>query len=176
MPIPARLQPPTPSAEEMREYTELSRQIEAGLEDRADVSELLAHWDARAGRAYPPSDFRYHGAVSTETFVGTMLLGAPAFVPDVTYAELREVVAAVSTAELSEAVLHYFVAWLDVNLPNAGTTNLMYWPNEWFNDESLLHAELSDDQILAYAMAKSGRCVPGAPAGVPMPYPMPADS
>lgn len=176
MPIPARLRPPTPSAEEMREYMELSRQIEAGLEDRADVSELLAHWNARAGRAYQPSDFRYHGAISIETFVTTMLLGAPAFVSDLTYTELRGVVAAVGTAEVSEAVLHHFVAWLEVNFPNVDITNLIYWPNHWFNDESLLHAGLSDDQILAYAMAKSGRRVPGALADVPMPYPMPADS
>ena len=31
----------------------------------------------------------------------------------------------------------------------------------------------ADPEVLAYAMAKSGRSIPGAPADVPMPYAMP---
>lgn len=173
MPIPARLRPPTPTPEEFREFMELSRQIEYAIEDRADFSDLLARWTARAGGAYQPSDFHYHGAIDRDTFVGEMLLGEPALVPDLSYDELREVLRSVAEGELSEAVSSYFVWWLEANLPGANVSDLLYWPNEWFGDEAMLHAELSHDQILAYALAKSGRSVPGAPEGVPMPYPIP---
>jgi hypothetical protein len=173
MPIPARLRPLTPSREEFGEYMELSRQIEHGLEFREDVSELLARWNARAGRTYPPSDFNYHGAIDRETFVGEMLLGQPRLVPDLTYDELREVLRSVRAVELSEAVQSHFLNWLEVNLPGANISDLIYWPNEWFNDEAMLHVELSDDRMLAYAMAKSGRHFPDALAGVTMPYPIP---
>jgi hypothetical protein len=177
MPIPPRLRPPTPSVEEFREYMELARQIEDGLEGREDVVELLDRWNTRASRPYSPDEFRYYSAsTSLETFVGTMLLGAPAPVPDLTYGELREVVAAVMKAELPEELLNYFIEWLEANLPNANITNLIYWPNHWFGDESLLQVELTPDQILVYAMAKSGRRVPGAPDNVPMPYPIPQSS
>jgi hypothetical protein len=171
MPIPARLRPPTPAVEEFREYMELSCQIERGLEFRDDVAELLARWNARAGRAYQPSDFNYHGAIDRETFVGEMLLGTPALVPDLTYDELRAILRSMLNAELSEAVDSYFLEWLEAHLPGANVSDLIHWPNQWFGEE--LDAELTDEQILAYAMVKSGRRVPGAPSGVPMPYPIP---
>jgi hypothetical protein len=173
MPIPPRLRPTTPSAGEVREYTELSAQIEDGLECGESVSDLLARWNARAGSAYQPSDFNYHGAISSETFVARMLLGTPALVPDLTYPELREVLRSMLDGELSEAVESYYLCWLGANLPGANVSDLIYWPNEWFKDESLLQVEFTPDQILAYARAKCGRIVPGAPAGVPMPYPIP---
>lgn len=173
MPIPPRLRPPTPSVEEFREYKELCRQIERAIEGRADVSELLTRWNGRAGRTYQPSDFHYHGASDIDTFVGAMLLGAPALVPDLTYGELREVLASVLNMELSEAVSDYYLQWLEANLPGADVIILIYCTSDWFNDEALRQVELTPNQILAYAMAKSGRRVPGVPEGVPMPYPIP---
>jgi hypothetical protein len=173
MPIPARLRPLTPSREEFSEYTELSRQIEHAIEDRADVSELLARWNARAGRTYQLSDFNYHGAIDRDTFVAEMLLGEPALVPDLNYEELREVLRSAVGNELSEAVASYFLNWLEANLPGANISDLIYWPNQWFNDDAMLQVELTPDQILAYAIAKSGRSFPDAPTGVPMPYPIP---
>lgn len=172
MPIPLRLRPPIPSVEEMREYTALCNQIEDAPSSDADA--LLALWNARAGRTYAQAEFKaYYGAVDTETFVGEMLLGAPAFVPDLTYAELHAVLLSTQGHELSESVGSYYLEWLGVNLPGANVSDLVYWPNEWFNDETMLQVELTPDQILAYAMAKSGRPFPDAPANVPMPYAMP---
>ncbi|MCI0704714.1 MAG: hypothetical protein L0241_26965 [Planctomycetia bacterium] len=175
MPIPTRLRPTIPSVEEFREYISLCKQIEDARQD--EVGPLLARWNARAGRPYRQAEFRaYYGAVDIETFVGEMLLGVPPFVPDLTYAELRDVLETLQSGALSEAVESYFLDWLEVNLPDANISDLLYCPNQWFADEAMLHVELSHDQILAYAMAKSGRSVPGAPTDVPMPYPIPANS
>ena len=173
MPIQTRLRPLTPSTEELREYIALCNQIENASEDEAGP--LIARWNARAGMEYTYPEFlSYYGAVSIETFVGEMLLGQPTYVPDLTYPELREVLCARLALELSDAVDSYFLGWLEVNLPGSNVSNLIYWPNIWFGDESI--NELSHDQILAYAMARSGRCFPDAPADVPMPYPLPAKS
>lgn len=159
MPIPERLRPPTPSVEEFREYRELCVQIEDARE--SEVGPLLARWNARAARPYTQVEFKtYYGAVDIETFVAEMLLGSPAWVPDLTYAELREVLLAVSNAELSEAVSSHFLHWLEVNLPGANVSDLIYWPNEWFKDEAMLHAELTPDQILAYGWRSPGGTFP----------------
>jgi hypothetical protein len=175
MPIPPRLRPPTPSAEEMREYIALCNQIENAPRD--DVGPLLDRWNARAGTSSTQAEVQaYYGVVDIETFVGEMLLGVPALVPDLTYDELRAVLQSVSGNELSEAVASYYLNWLEVNLPGAGISDLLYWPNQWFNDDAMLQVELTPDQILAYAMARSGRTFPDAPANVPMPYPTPAGS
>jgi hypothetical protein len=108
--------------------------------------------------------------------VSEMLLGVPAFVPDLTYPELHSVLDAVVSSKLTEAEDSYYLAWLDVNLPGADVSDLIYWPNEWCNNETLLDVELTTDQLLAYAMNKSGRVVSGAPENVDLPYPIPASS
>jgi hypothetical protein len=173
MPIPDRLRPPPISDDDLRSYTELCQAIEDGLEMKDDVSELLTRWNRRAGREYLPSDFNYHGAQDTEVFISKALFGAPPLVADLTYDELRSVLAAVCSADLPEAEDDWFIEWLERNLPGSNISDLIYWPNEWFGDERLLHAELSDDRLLRYAMLKSGRVLPDAPADVELPYPMP---
>ncbi|HVL15883.1 MAG TPA: hypothetical protein VM529_25145 [Gemmata sp.] len=173
MPIPDRLRPPPPTAEEMAHYSDLCLRIEGGSAN-AETSEMIDRWNRRAARPYSHDEFRYYQAsTSCESFVTTMLLGKPSVIPDLTYGELRDVVETVMTAAASEAELNYFIEWLEANLPDSNITNLIYWPNHWFNDESLLHAELNPDQILAYAMMRSGRLIPGAPENVPLPYPIP---
>lgn len=170
MPVPPRLRPPTPTVQEMAHYTELCRRIE----NRRHTDDDLAEWNRRAGVGYEEAEFRsYYGSMEIEDFVTIMLMGVPRLVADLTYAELRDVLEMQLSATLSEAELSYYLRWLDANLPGANVSDLIYWPNEWFEDESLLQVELTPDQVLAYAMAKCGRSVPGAPANAPMPYPIP---
>lgn len=87
-----------------------------------------------------------------------------------------------SSADLSEADDQYYLDWLEAQFPGGNTSDLIHWPDEWFGDASLFRnsngafkpeAELSSDQILAYAMAKSGRRLPGAPENVSLPFPVP---
>jgi hypothetical protein len=173
MPIPTRLRPPPITDKEMAWYTELCRRIE----NRRHSDDDLAAWNRRAGTEYEEAEFRsYYGSMEIDDFVAIMLMGVPKLVPDLTYAELRDVLEAQLSATLSEAEVSYYLRWLEVNLPNADISDLLYWPDQWFRDETMLHVELSHDQILAYAMAKSGRSISGAPAEVPMPYPIPANS
>jgi hypothetical protein len=63
-------------------------------------------------------------------------------------------------------------------------SDLIYWPDSWFGNASLFRdangafkpeSALSNDQILAYAMAKSGRVLPDAPKDVVLPFPMPRE-
>jgi len=175
MPIPARLRPPPPSTEEVREYTELCRLIENGrYADDDELDDLLHRWNRRAGTTYVVENFQtYYGSMEIDEFVGRMLMGIPQLVPDLTYAELRDVLEGQISVSLSEPEINYYLDWLDANLPGANISDLIYWPSEWFKDESLRRVEFTPDQILAYAMAKSGRHFPDAPAGVPMPYPIP---
>ena len=89
---------------------------------------------------------------------------------------------AVATAALPESEVGYYLGWLEAQFPGSNMNNLIYWPDEWFDDSSLFRdangafkpeSDLSNDQILAYAMAKSGRELPGAPKDVPLPFSMP---
>ena len=55
----------------------------------------------------------------------------------------------------------------------ATATALLKWPDQRFGDEPLLCAERGADRLLAHARARCGRPLPDAPAGVPMPHPIP---
>jgi hypothetical protein len=176
MPIPARFQLPPISPAEIREFCQLCSAIEDGVHrDHDEVDAMIARWNARACRSYEPVDFtKYYGAMDTEEFVHEALQPAPTYVPDVTYAELREVLEEVSTASIESQAEHsYFLTWLEVNLPDSNVSDLLYWPNEWFGNEGALDVPLDTDQTLRYLMLKSGRILVDAPLNVELSLPLP---
>lgn len=184
MPIPARFHIPSIDQQRVLELTELCHTIEEACISGEDVTGLIAMWNRRANREYRLVEFTtYSGAVSTEEFVIGALLPAPKFVSDLTYEELKAVWHSVATAEIDDAAtLDYYLQWLEVNLPQSNVGALLYWPNEWFEDESAFRdegghfkpeSELSDDQNLRYAMLKSGRMLADAPTDVTLPFAMP---
>lgn len=174
MSIPARLQPPLVSKQEIADYCQLCNAIEDSIHRGDDVTELLEKWHRRTCRKFEPHEFTtYYGSVSTEDFVEEALLPEPPFVDDLAFSELRSVLEELMAASLPTPQHGYFLGLLSKNLPGSGISDLIYWPNAWFQNEELLHADLSADQILAYAVLKSGRDVPGKP-DVSLPYPMPS--
>jgi hypothetical protein len=175
MPIPKRFAFKRITKAELREYMQLCNEIEDGIHrGREDVTELIARWNARAGREYRPVEFtKYYGSIDTDEFVREALQPSPKWIADLTYAELRDVYEAVVSVELSESQTSHFLEWLEVNLPNANMSDLIYWPNEWFRDPSALHLELTADQALRYAMLRSGRILADAPQEVELPRPLP---
>lgn len=179
MPIPARLRTPPISAKELQAFCKLCDEIEDGVNAGRDVSALLKQWNRRAGRRHELWEFTsYNAACSKADFVKGALLPKPEFVDDLRYDELRSVLQAVATAEMDAAELTFYLHWLEANLPGSGISDLIYWPDHWFKDPGnaeLLHAELTPDQILAYAMMRSGRVVSGAPSNVARPFAMPQD-
>jgi hypothetical protein len=158
----------------------IERELEAG--DAAEA--LLERWHAHARRRCDPYDFRtYWKAVSKETFVLDTLNPEPSFDKDVAYSEALAVLDAVSNAAVPESEIGYYLGWLEAQFPNSNMNDLIYWPDEWFGDASLFRdangafkpeSSLSNDQILGYAMAKSGRKLPGAPKDIALPFPMPS--
>ncbi|HEX8916586.1 MAG TPA: hypothetical protein VF796_29820 [Humisphaera sp.] len=183
MPIPDRLKLKPVNKTRLKQMSELCDQIERELEAGEPAEDLLNQWHAHAGRRCEPYEFRtYWKSISKETFVAEALNPPPSLDQDATYAEALAVLEAVSAAALPEAETGYYLGWLEAQFPDANMNDLIFWPDEWFDDASLIRdaggrfkpeADLSNDQILAYAMARSGRTLPGAPADVVLPFPLP---
>jgi len=183
MPIAERLKLKPVNNALLDEMSALCDAIECELESGGTADELLQRWHSHARRRCEPREFRtYWKAVSKETFVHEALNPEPSFDQDAVYSEALAVLDAVSSAELPEAENGYYLGWLEEQFPGGNLNDLIYWPDEWFGDASFFRdangafkpeAELSADQILAYAMAKSGRELLGAPKGVTLPFPMP---
>lgn len=171
MPIPERFRRRLSPAE-VREFDVLCREIEKGVQTGDDVDDKLERWNRRSGRTYALTEFKtYHGAVSTETFVETALLGRAEWVDELTHAELEAVMEAVCHEELSEAELGFYLEWLDANLPGVSVIDLLYHPEQWFGYVPQLASTMTPRQLLAYAMHAAGRTFPDAPRGVTLPVP-----
>jgi hypothetical protein len=184
MPIPSRFRLTPASKALVREMCRLCTEIEHALETGDDPSELLDAWHQHSARKYEPVEFTtYWKAIDQEEFVREALNPAPRFVDDLQYAEAAAVVDTFVSGELPDSVHGYIHEWLDVQFPHANMSDLIHWPDEWFDDPTPIRdpksgafrpeAELSTDQILGYAMAKSGRRLPGSPTDVVLPFPLP---
>ena len=185
MAIPARLRLPPVDQGLFDEMSMLCDSIEAELEAGEAATLLLRRWHAHTWREHEPYEFQnYWRSIDKETFVLNALNPEPRLDDDLRYSEALAVLEAVTNVAVSESENHYYTSWLEAQLPGGNISDLIYWPDEWFSDASLFtdangafkpEAKLSNDQILAYAMAKSGRRLPGAPENVVLPFPVPSD-
>jgi hypothetical protein len=181
--IPARLKLRPVSKHLLDEMLALCDAIERELESGKTAEVLLQRWHSHAGRRCDASEFRtYWEAVDKKTFVLDALNPEPSFDQEVVYSEALAVLEAVANAAVPESEIGYYLGWLEAQFPGSNMNNLIYWPDEWFGVVSLFRdangafkpeSLLSNYQILGYAMAKSGRKLPGAPEDVALPFPMP---
>lgn len=181
--IPERLKLQPVGDEFVNEMMELCRQIESELESGESAENLLQQWQAFARRKYDPQEFlTFWKSESEETFVLDALHPAPCFDNDLVYAEALGVLDAVICADVPEDQTKYYLRWLEAQFPGSNISDLIYWPDEWFGDTSLFRDEggafqhdcsLSSEQILGYAMLKSGRRLFGAPDDVSFSFPWP---
>jgi hypothetical protein len=183
MPIPERLKLRAVNKKLFDEMSALCDAIERELDAGETAQLLLERWHSRARRRCDPYDFQtYRKATSKETFVLYALYPEPSFDKHVVYSEALTILEAVASADLPEAELGYYLDWLEAQFPGGNVNDLIFWPDEWFGDFSLFRdangafkpeSELSNEQILAYAMVKSGRKLHGAPTSVALPFPLP---
>ncbi|MFO0905201.1 MAG: hypothetical protein U0939_19495 [Pirellulales bacterium] len=186
MAIPSRFRVKSPTKKAMLELRRLAQQIERALERQEDAAPLLAQWNEQACREYAPSEFQtYWKSTDLDAFVREALCPSPRKVDDLKYREALAVLKAMLEEGLTSAKQTYYLEWLEVQFPGANMSDLIYWPDEWFDDPSYVRnpdgsfnpdAQLTLDQLLAYAQAKSGRQLRGAPADVPLPFPLPRTS
>lgn len=90
---------------------------------------------------------------------------------DLTWDELVQIISFVCNAEGKESEQSYALGLLEKNF-DANPSDLIYWPNEWFQDEDMLHVDLTPEEIAGYLMARSGRILSDAPQ-IDLRYPLP---
>lgn len=164
--IPTRFAMPRPREDDVREMCTLCDAIEnAAIAGAPELRALLARWNARAWRAYEPIEFRaYYGAMSTRAFVEQALSPKTTFVADLQFDEAVGVLDAIAKATLSEAETAYFVRWLDTQFVGGQASDLIFWPDVWFDDDAALQHPFTPAQLVTALSIRAGRTLPGAPA------------
>lgn len=172
-----RLRPAKVDAGDLARFVALAAEIEscaAAHDDEAKLQTLLDEWNERAYRPYAPGEFTsYQGATSTEQFARAALATPVGYVDDLSFEEACGAMAAVAQAKLSDAETGAVLDALELNFPGANVSDLVFWPNAWFGDESLLDVELTPEQLVGYASARSGRSLAGEPSDLELPHPVP---
>lgn len=90
---------------------------------------------------------------------------------DFTWQELVQIIDFLSKAEGKESEQNFALTLLEKNF-NSNPSDLIYWPDSWFQDPEMLHVDLSSEEIAGYLMARSGRLLADAPE-IGLKYPIP---
>ncbi|NTZ40993.1 hypothetical protein EXW94_25685 [Enterobacter sp. JMULE2] len=178
MPLPVRLHPSEIHHDKLQSMNaiaeELSNLIDTGSDEKSSkVNALIEKWNISAVSKFEFSDFRdYHSWISTENFVKTALYQAK-YQEDLSFREAKQIIEFISTAEGNEALQGYALSLIELNFSEPHASDLFYYPEDWFKNDSMSDVNLTNDEILGYLMKKSGRWLSDAPE-IDLPYPLPA--
>lgn len=179
MPLPHRLQPAKVNRGKIIELAKLlenmlSKIDNGATEENNELKKMMGEWNSQVVTPGRFSDFRDFASWSSAEEFTRMAFNQEKYVDDLTWDELVELLNFICESEGKESEQNYALALLKANF-NANPSDLIYWPNEWFQDEEMLHINLTTEEIAGYLMAKSGRRLPDAPE-IELKYPMPANA
>lgn len=116
------------------------------------VAERIRAFNAMTGREYTFDFFRtLHCAMSVGEFAEEAATLVPVRVPDITRAELIEIVRLAMTSEHPANV--YYMALFDRNVPMPGASNLIFWPENWETGQDVSGYDPTPEEIVDAATA-----------------------
>ncbi len=177
MPLPERLQPAKVNRQKLKQLADMAEEILAQIdngakEEDAGLKMLINDWNSGLLT-------RMHSLISGFLFMDQckdftrMAFNQEKYVADLSRDELIQIIQFVCQAEGKESEQSYALGLLEKNF-DANPSDLIYWPNEWFQDKDMLHVDLTPEEIAGYLMAKSGRRLSDAPQ-IELKYPIPSN-
>lgn len=138
-------------------------QIEAALDRREEAADLIRTFNTFTGRDYDEHMFRhYWRSVSLDDFVRQAARPKPAPVPDVTRAELAEVVRRAMPGS-GDSDYEAYMEIFDANVPAAWASGLIFYPpgydaatNTWDGGRPISEYDPTPEQIVDLALAGRG--------------------
>ncbi|MDQ8192497.1 hypothetical protein [Roseibacillus persicicus] len=89
---------------------------------------------------------------------------APRIVDDLRYEELVAMIEAIGDPDIDEDLGFYYIELIELNLPGAEVSDLIFWPQEWFQDKAMREVDMEADEIANYILSWTGKHLPGAEA------------
>lgn len=176
MPLPERMRAPEVSLKKISELAKKAEGILAKIEqgsadDDPALVAMINEWNSQTVSPRHFADFRdFPSSTSAIDFTRTAMNQARLY-PDFTWAELIQTVNFICDCEGAESEQDYALSLLECNF-DANASDLIFWPDSWFDNPELADDELSAEEIAGYLLARSGRHLPDAPALTLM-YPIP---
>ncbi len=86
----------------------------------------------------------------------------PAAWVDLTYQDVVNHISWIRDPLTEEDAQIYYIGLIDSTFPGSNVDDLIFWPNHWFKDDGMLQVELSDEEVVRYLMAWTGKRLVGA--------------
>lgn len=176
MPLPERMRPAKVSSQKIKELADKAAQICAKIDEGAGEEDVLLktwidEWNSQVACPNTYSDFRDFSSWTTARDFTRMAFNLEKFYVDFTWEELIQTINCVCGATDKESEQNVALSLLEVNFPG-NPSDLIFWPDAWFDDPDMLHVELTTEEIAGYLMARSGRQLADAPE-IALKYPIP---
>lgn len=176
MPIPERMRPAKVSNKKIKELAKKAEQILANIdcgatEDNAELKAIMDDWNRQVTRPYDFSDFRDFSSWTSASEFTRIAFNVDKFYEDFTWEELIQTINCVCNPDLKESEQIFSISLLEKNFPG-NPSDLIFWPDHWFQNPDMLHVDLTPEEISGYLMARSGRQLADAPE-IRLKYPIP---
>jgi len=141
-----------------------------GSRDDAQSALWLDEFNRRANTQLDRFEFQgIYGGMNHSEWVKEVLSRVhQKLVPDISRHELIEIVRRISVGEGAESDTHFYLGLLRANLPGVQISDLIFYPERFFNDKNYLHRKMTPEEIVDAALL--------AQANAPKPAELPPSS
>ncbi|WHQ73729.1 hypothetical protein [Pantoea sp. Lij88] len=174
--LPERMRPARVSTKKINELAKMVEQILSEIDkgadqDNTELKKKMADWNCQVITPCEFSDFRdYSAHTNARDFVRAALNYAK-YYADFTWSELVQTINYVCNGNASESEQHHALLLLENNF-NGNVSDLIYWPDVWFQIADMPDVEFTSEELAAYLMTRSGRVLADAP-DIELRYPIP---
>lgn len=176
MPLPERMKPTKVSSKKINELAKNAEMILSKINEGSDQQDpilmaLIVEWNNQVVCPYKFSDFRDFPSWTSAREFTRMAFNLERFYPDFTWKELIQTIKFVCDCEGNESEQNFALSLLECNF-TGNPSDLIFWPDSWFQNPDMLHTDLSVEEIAGYLMARSDRHLADAPE-IGLRYPIP---
>lgn len=179
MPLPERMRPTKVSSKKINELSKSAEMILSKIDGGSNQEDpilvtMMGEWNNQVVYPYTFSDFRDFSSWTSAREFTRMAFNLERFYPDYTWNELIQTIKFICDCEGKESEQNFALSLLERNF-DGNPSDLIFWPDSWFQNPEMLNVDLSAEEIAGYLMARSDRHLTDAPE-IELIYPIPDSS
>jgi len=165
--LPERMKSVIVSARKINELAKMAEQILLDIDKGADqnnagLKKRMADWNSQVIFPCEFSDFRDFSSYTSAKAFTRSAINVAKFYEDFTWSELVQTINFVCNENATNSQQQHALSLLEINF-NANPSDLIFWPDIWFQNADLLNEAFTLEELAAYLMIRSGRMLADAP-------------
>jgi hypothetical protein len=158
MDLRKELLPPEFDENKVSKLAELAECLDGCNSFLEDCEVLLSEFNLLAGSNLQIDEFHFSGGIDAKTFVRNILTPRPQKLTDVSYDEMLELITRICNADGTAYEIDYWLNFLEVQLENNKLSDLIYYPDHYFNDV-INRNEMTPKEILDEALKNKRKII-----------------